>query len=91
MPTGGLFPDWWESQDVVGRNVWLRQMGVRLTFTPDGVALDLGNVSELVERLVASGNAAAALTVFEQMAVDGVAGVQLSGDSVSVVPVEREP
>lgn len=31
-PTGELFGDWWARQDVKGRNVWLRSIGVRLTF-----------------------------------------------------------
>src|ERR1700752_5288054 len=29
LGTGEKFADWWESQDVTGRNVWLREMGVR--------------------------------------------------------------
>ncbi|MGV0603366.1 recombinase family protein [Mycolicibacterium sp. XJ1904] len=30
--TGEKFGDWWERQDTEGRNVWLRSMGVRLTW-----------------------------------------------------------
>ncbi len=32
QPTGELFSAWWEQQDVTGRNVWLRSMGVQLTW-----------------------------------------------------------
>jgi site-specific DNA recombinase len=35
-PTGELFSDWWTRQDTEARNVWLRSMGVRLTWTNNG-------------------------------------------------------
>ncbi|BDD84501.1 integrase [Tsukamurella pulmonis] len=32
-PTGELFADWWERQDTEARNVWLRQMDFKVTWT----------------------------------------------------------
>ncbi|MBS4104172.1 hypothetical protein [Tsukamurella paurometabola] len=32
-PTGELFSDWWERQDTEARNVWLRQMDFKVTWT----------------------------------------------------------
>ncbi|MCP3811442.1 recombinase family protein [Mycobacteriaceae bacterium Msp059] len=54
QPTGELFADWWELQDVTGRNVWLRSMGVRFTFDHrNGTYWDinLGDLAEVEESL----------------------------------------
>lgn len=54
QPTGELFADWWEAQDVTGRNVWLRSMGVRFTFDHrDGTAWDihLGDLADAEKSL----------------------------------------
>lgn len=32
QPTGEKFADWWDRQDTEGRNIWLRSMGIRLTW-----------------------------------------------------------
>lgn len=53
--TGELFSDWWASQDVIARNVWLRSMGVRLTWNGDQMHLDFGDLRKMVENMRASG------------------------------------
>lgn len=54
-PTGELFGDWWAAQDVTRRNVWLREMGIRLTFdNPSGAVhwhIDLGDLKRFEEQL----------------------------------------
>jgi site-specific DNA recombinase len=32
QPTSEKFGEWWDLQDTEGRNVWLRSMGIRLTW-----------------------------------------------------------
>jgi site-specific DNA recombinase len=53
--TGEKFGDWWECQDTEARNVWLRSMGIKLTFeNPHGSAqlhVDLGDLKRFGEHL----------------------------------------
>lgn len=54
QPTGELFADWWEGQDVTGRNVWLRSMGVRFTFDERAGrmwSIHLGDLADVEESL----------------------------------------
>jgi len=38
QPTNEKFSEWWERQDTEARNVWLRSIGIRVTFdNPNGV------------------------------------------------------
>lgn len=90
QPTGEKFADWWERQDVTSRNVWLRSMGIRLEFeyVPDdpspSVRLDLGDLGTLTQQLEASGPAAQWRETFEAMTQNGVAGVELGTDAVTI-------
>lgn len=57
QPTGVLFLQWWERQTTEQRNIWLRTMGVELTWRFDGdsndpnVKLELGDLETLTEQL----------------------------------------
>ena len=55
QPTAEKFGDWWERQDTEGRNVWLRSMGIRLTFeNPAGSVywhMDFGDLQRFEEHL----------------------------------------
>jgi site-specific DNA recombinase len=78
--TGELFGDWWERQDTTGRNVWLRSMGVRLTFDREQFYLDLGDLDTLTDQMNASGPAAYWQEVFAAMTERGIAGVTVGPD-----------
>ncbi len=62
QPTGELFSQWWGRQTTEQRNIWLRTMGVELTWTfeddakdPD-VSLNLGDLGTLTEQLRPEGS-----------------------------------
>lgn len=80
QPTGELFSDWWERQDVTARNVWLRSMGVRLDFDRTGLRLDLGDLQTLTGQLRPEGAVPRWQRVFEAMSDCGVAGVEIDVD-----------
>ncbi|BBY70126.1 recombinase family protein [Mycobacterium paraintracellulare] len=82
-PTGERFGDWWASQDVVGRNVWLRDAGVRLIF--DGrYNLDLGDVETMTKQLQPAGAIAEYQRMFAAMTESGIAGTEINGDDVVI-------
>ncbi|OBI83432.1 recombinase family protein [Mycobacterium sp. E740] len=85
QPTGERFGDWWETQDVTARNVWLRTMNVRAEFSRGGTNLDLGDLGTLTQQMNARGAAAQWQEIFEAMGKNGVAGMELSGDGVVIV------
>jgi site-specific DNA recombinase len=75
QPTGEKFADWWESQDVTGRNVWLRQMNIRLEFANGQLHLDLGDLFALTEQMLPSGPVADWQKIPNTMSDSGVRGV----------------
>ncbi|VBA56024.1 recombinase family protein [Mycobacterium pseudokansasii] len=78
-PTGEKFGDWWAAQDVQGRNVWLREAGVRLVFD-GGYQLDLGDLDTMTQQLNPAGAAAGWRQVFDKMTEAGIAGAEYLGD-----------
>lgn len=52
---GGKFADWWEDQDIESQNIWLRSMGIRLTFkNPAGAVhwhVDFGDLKRFEDQL----------------------------------------
>ncbi|VEG58152.1 phague integrase [Mycolicibacterium aurum] len=90
-PTGELFGDWWDRQDVTARNVWLRSMGVRLDYeyTPGGqdpaIRLDLGDLFALTEQMNASGPVADWQKVLQAMKREGVQGLVLGSGEPEIV------
>ncbi len=83
-PTGELFADWWERQDVTARNLWLRSMNVRVTFDKSGVHLDLGDVESLLFGLRPDREAAGLRRLFEAMKTGGIAGIGVEEDKFTV-------
>jgi site-specific DNA recombinase len=77
--TGQRFADWWEAQDITGRNVWLRSMNVRLTFDRERFYLDLGNLEQLTEQMIARGPVAEWQKTFATMHETRIAGVEVNG------------
>ncbi|ORB49409.1 recombinase family protein [Mycobacteroides saopaulense] len=56
QPTGQVFSDWWEQQEIEGKNIWLREMEIRLTFDKSAGAVvvwhtDLGDLKRFEEQL----------------------------------------
>lgn len=76
-PTGELFGAWWKSQDVVGRNVWLRDAGVRVTFDHGQYRLDLGDVDTMTKQLKPAGAVAQWQQNFATMTESGIAGIEI--------------
>ncbi|OZD00150.1 hypothetical protein CH281_17105 [Rhodococcus sp. 06-221-2] len=73
QPTGELFSQWWERQTTEQRNIWLRTMGVELTWTFDGdekdpnVHLNLGDLETLTEPLRPEGSVQQWQKLFSEM------------------------
>jgi site-specific DNA recombinase len=84
QPTGELFSQWWERQTTEQRNIWLRTMGVELTWTFDGEAKDpnvnlsLGDLETLTEQLWPEGSVQQWQEVLSQME-PGTGGVIENG------------
>lgn len=95
QPTGESFGDWWDRQDVIAKNVWLRSMNVRLDFRcstgangrieVDKLNLDLGDLDTLTQQLDASGPAAQWRETFEAMEKNDIGGIEIHGDKVVFV------
>lgn len=77
QPTGELFADWWERQDVTARNVWLRSMGIRLDFDRTGLRLDLGDLQTLTGQLRPDGAVAEWQRTFDALTANGIAGIEI--------------
>ena len=86
--TGERFSDWWASQDVSAKNVWLRSMGVRLDFDGDRIHLDLGDLATMTEGLEAAGITEEWRQLFETMGGNGIAGIEWGTDSVTVHAID---
>ena len=87
VPTGVLFRDWWNAQDAVSRNVWLRSMGVRFDFVcsargnktgVDSVNLDLGDLETLAKELKPQGAAVEWQGVFKEMTNSNVRNIEIT-------------
>lgn len=92
--TGETFGAWWDRQDTEARNVWLRSMGVRLTFDnrdTSGVSwnLDLGDLDTLTQQLQADGPVVKWQRVLQTMEEHGVQGMTVEADgSITLTPKE---
>ncbi|SOJ53588.1 hypothetical protein MSIMFB_01088 [Mycobacterium simulans] len=76
-PTGEKFSDWWARQDITGRNVWLRSMGVRLEFDHERVHLILGELLMMAEQLNPSGPIVDLQQTFADMRSSGIQGATI--------------
>ncbi|MGU3502408.1 recombinase family protein [Mycobacterium sp. C31M] len=89
--TGELFGDWWAEQDIEGRNIWLRSMNVRAEYNGrSGIRLDLGDLYHLAAQVNPTGPIARWLELLDTMGNHGIAGIEINGDQVDVVPVNAE-
>lgn len=87
QPTGEPFADWWARQDVVGRNVWLRSMNVRVTYNREQMHLDLGDLETLLQELKPSGLAASYQELFKAMSENNIAGITIDADgTITLTP-----
>lgn len=84
QPTGELFRDWWNRQDVEGRNIWLRSMGVRLEFNRDKLNLDFGDLQSLTEQLDPAGPVVRWKELFASFGEHGIEGIEIEDDRVIV-------
>lgn len=50
VATTELFRDWWECQTVEQRNLWLRQMEVRMTWDHQGPHIDMRHLEKMAEQ-----------------------------------------
>ncbi|MEU9807017.1 recombinase family protein [Mycobacterium sp. NPDC050853] len=50
VPTAELFSDWWESQTIEQRNVWLRSMEVRMTWDQQGPHVEMLHLERMAEQ-----------------------------------------
>lgn len=50
-PTGEQFGEWWERQDNIGKNQWLRSMNFAVKFDRERFGFDFGDVRTLLESL----------------------------------------
>ncbi|RJO72177.1 recombinase family protein [Nocardia panacis] len=89
LPTGELFGDWWSRQDIVGRNIWLRSMGVQVRFNRDGnLYIDLGDLNTLTTGLRPGPTVQGAVAAFEIMQRAGIQGIDMSGAAEMPTPAE---
>lgn len=87
QPTGELFADWWGRQDVVGRNVWLRSMNIRLTYNRKQMHLDLGDLETLLQELAPGGEALYYMELFKTMSENSIAGITIDADgTITLTP-----
>lgn len=84
-PTGERFGDWWDRQDIEGRNIWLRSMNTRVVFDRRHTNIDAGDITEMARQVDPAGIVAGMLDTFKTMSENGMAGVELSGDEMVFV------
>ncbi len=85
-PTGEKFRDWWERQDVAGRNVWLRSNGIRFDFDGEKEArLNMGGLDELLKQLVPGDTAKMWQETYRAMHEAEIAGIEQHSDKTYTV------
>ncbi len=85
VPTGEVFSAWWDRQDVTARNLWLRSMNVKVTYDHTGISVDVGDLQTLLRELKPGVEAAGLQELMSRVAGFGLAGVEIAGDTVTVV------
>lgn len=85
-PTGETFGDWWQRQDNIARNHWLRSMNVSLAFNREGFNIEFGDVPSMLTEVDATGTTLAALqTALSQLPELGFAGMEIDGGTITFV------
>ncbi|CAM3213835.1 recombinase family protein [Prescottella defluvii] len=88
QPTGETFRDWWESLDLTEQNVYLRTMGVKVTFEKREelqVHLELGELRKMAEEVKTAGIIETITERFSTMAEQGIQGMEIFHDKAVVV------
>ncbi|WP_455900762.1 recombinase family protein [Rhodococcus gordoniae] len=88
QPTGETFRDWWESLDLTQRNVYLRTMGVRVTFDKREklqVHLELGELDKMAQEVKAVGPIETMTKTHATMREAGIQGIETLLDKTVVV------
>ncbi|WP_342660394.1 hypothetical protein Rruber_00227 [Rhodococcus ruber] len=88
QPTGETFRDWWESLDLTQQNVYLRTMGVRVTFDKRdelSVHLEMAELEQMAAQVKAVGSVETMTDAFAKMTAHGIAGVEIHDGKAVVV------
>ncbi|WP_336879796.1 recombinase family protein [Rhodococcus globerulus] len=89
-PTGESFGDWWESLDLEHKNVYLRTMGVRVSFVkpvggdPD-ISFEWGDIEKMAGEVNAVGPIKTLTGTHTTMREHGIEGVEFFPDKAIVV------
>ena len=82
-PTDEKFADWWNHQDVSGRNIWLRSNDIRFEFNGEKRAhLGMGALDELLKQLAPGPTATKWQESFAEMGEAGIAGYEFFSDDL---------
>lgn len=79
-PTGENFSDWWEAQDTIGRNVWLRSMNIRLAFSRNLLNIEFGDVSAMAEQVKVGGPITTQQKLLAGLSENGLRGMEIDLD-----------
>ncbi|MFF0541744.1 recombinase family protein [Prescottella sp. R16] len=93
QPTGETFRDWWQSLDLPQRNVYLRTMGVRVTFDKLdelSVQLEMAELEKMAAQVQTVGPVETMTETFAKMTEHGIAGVEIHDHTAVVVSKSGE-
>lgn len=88
QPTGERFRDWWEALDLAQRNVYLRSMGVKVTFDKRdelSVHLEMAELERMAAEVTTAGSIESMNETFAQLTERGIAGVEIRDGKAIVV------
>ncbi|WP_371053928.1 recombinase family protein [Rhodococcus gordoniae] len=88
QPTGETFRDWWESLDLTQQNVYLRTMGVRVTFDKRdelSVQLEMAELEKMAAQVKTVGPVETMTETFAMLTAQGIAGVEIHDGRAVVV------
>lgn len=84
VPTGERFSDWWDSQDYTNRNLWLRDMSVRVTFGRERFTFEAVDLYSMLAGLDAAGTPAEVIAnTLAGLSDSPITGVQIDGETVT--------
>ncbi|MGV9945290.1 recombinase family protein [Rhodococcus aetherivorans] len=88
QPTGETFRDWWESLDLTQQNVYLRTMGVKVTFDKRDelkLNLELSELQQMAAEVKTVGTIDSMTKTHATMVEHGIAGIEIrDGKAVAV-------
>ncbi|MFD9666062.1 recombinase family protein [Rhodococcus sp. NPDC059968] len=90
QPTGETFRDWWGSLDLEHQNVYLRTMGVKVSFVkpvggePD-VSVEWGDIEKMAREVTQVGPIATVTETYATMREHGIQGMEIFPDKAVAV------